>query len=49
MLDNEKIFIQIAAYRDNELLPTLKDCIKKAKHPENTLIIPVYLFLNQIS
>ena len=29
------IFIQIAAYRDPELLPTLKDCLAKAKHPEN--------------
>lgn len=36
---NEKkadtIFIQIAAYRDPQLIPTLKDCIDKAKHPEN--------------
>ncbi len=24
----------MAAYRDKELLPTLKDCIKKAKHPD---------------
>jgi len=30
-----KIFIQIAAYRDKELKPTLKDCIEKAKYPEN--------------
>lgn len=30
-----KIFIQIASYRDPELLPTLKDCIEKAKYPEN--------------
>jgi hypothetical protein len=29
------IFIQIAAYRDPELLPTLRDCIKNAKNPEN--------------
>lgn len=29
------IFIQIAAYRDPELLKTLADCIKHAKHPEN--------------
>jgi hypothetical protein len=29
------IFIQIAAYRDPELLPTLKDCLAKAKYPEN--------------
>lgn len=32
---NKKIFIQIAAYRDPELLPTLKDCIEKAKYPGN--------------
>lgn len=29
------IFIQIASYRDPELVPTIKDCINKAKHPEN--------------
>lgn len=29
------IFVQIAAYRDPELLPTLRDCIKQAKYPEN--------------
>lgn len=34
MIEN-KIFIQIAAYRDPELLPTLKDCINKAKYPQN--------------
>lgn len=32
---NEKIFIQIAAYRDPELLPTLRDCLANADHPEN--------------
>lgn len=31
----ETIFIQIAAYRDPELIPTLKDCIEKAKYPGN--------------
>ncbi len=31
----DKIFIQIAAYRDPQLIPTVKDCIKNAKHPEN--------------
>lgn len=31
----ETIFIQIAAYRDPELLPTIKDCLEKAKYPEN--------------
>lgn len=31
----DKIFVQIAAYRDPELLPTIRDCIKRAKNPEN--------------
>ena len=31
----EKIFIQIAAYRDPELVPTIKDCLKNADKPEN--------------
>lgn len=30
-----KIFIQIAAYRDVQLIPTIKDCIHNAKYPEN--------------
>ena len=29
------IFIQIASYRDPQLLLTLKDCIAKAKYPDN--------------
>jgi hypothetical protein len=29
------IYIQIAAYRDPELLPTLRDCIANAEFPEN--------------
>lgn len=32
---NNKIFIQIAAYRDPQLIPTIKDCIAKARYPEN--------------
>ena len=28
------IFIQIASYRDPELIPTIKDCVSKAKYPE---------------
>lgn len=32
---NENIFIQIAAYRDPELLPTIKDCLANADKPEN--------------
>lgn len=30
-----KIFIQIASYRDPELIPTIKSIIHNAKHPEN--------------
>ena len=29
------IFLQIASYRDPELVPTIKDCIAKAKYPKN--------------
>ena len=32
---NDLIFISIAAYRDAQLLPTIRDCMAKAKHPEN--------------
>lgn len=35
MKNNGKIFIQIASYRDPELLPTLRDCIEKAHKPKN--------------
>jgi hypothetical protein len=34
-MGNNKIFIQIASYRDPQLIPTIKDCIKNAKKPEN--------------
>ena len=37
MIGNEKIFVQIASYRDPELLPTIRDCIKKADSPENLI------------
>ena len=30
----ETIFVQIASYRDSELLPTIKDCIAKARYPD---------------
>jgi hypothetical protein len=29
----KKIFVQIASYRDPELIPTIKDCIEKSKYP----------------
>lgn len=34
-MGNSKIFIQIASYRDPQLVPSLNDCIAKAKYPEN--------------
>lgn len=34
-MNTNKIFIQIASYRDPQLLPTVKDCILNAEHPEN--------------
>ena len=30
-----KIFIQIASYRDPQLLPTIKDMLANAKKPKN--------------
>jgi glycosyltransferase involved in cell wall biosynthesis len=36
--ETNTIFIQIAAYRDPQLVPTLKDMIDKAKFPENLRI-----------
>jgi glycosyltransferase involved in cell wall biosynthesis len=33
-MGNGKIFVQIASYRDPQLVPTIKDCIKNAKKPE---------------
>lgn len=33
-METDKIFIQIASYRDPELIPTIKDCLAKAKYPE---------------
>jgi hypothetical protein len=34
-MEQATIFIQIASYRDPELRPTIKDCIEKAKFPNN--------------
>lgn len=34
-MKKNKIFIQIAAYRDPQLIPTIKDCIANAKNPKN--------------
>lgn len=35
MSNNGKIFVQIASYRDPELLHTLKDCLTNAENPDN--------------
>jgi glycosyltransferase involved in cell wall biosynthesis len=37
-VSNDTIFVQIAAYRDPELLPTIKDMLANAKWPENLRI-----------
>ena len=34
----DTIFVQIASYRDPQLLPTLKDMLDKAKYPDNLRI-----------
>lgn len=34
-MTDKLIFVQIAAYRDPELLNTIRDCINNASHPEN--------------
>jgi hypothetical protein len=36
-MKKNKVFVQVASYRDPQLLPTLKDCIEKAKYPENLM------------
>ena len=35
MENKNTIFIQIASYRDSQLIPTIKDCIEKADNPQN--------------
>ena len=32
--ENALIFISLASYRDSQLVPTVQDCIRKARHPE---------------
>jgi hypothetical protein len=34
-MKKDKIFVQIASYRDPELIPTIQDMINKAKNPQN--------------
>ncbi len=42
-----KIFIQIASYRDPQLIPTIKDCLEKAKNPENLIFSIARQFNNE--
>ena len=35
----EKIFVSIAAYRDPELVKTIKDCLNKAKNPQRLVFV----------
>ena len=37
MNTKDKIFVQIAAYRDPQLVPTILDCIENAKYPEKLI------------
>jgi glycosyltransferase involved in cell wall biosynthesis len=32
---NKSIYVQIASYRDPQLKPTIRDCLSKAKYPQN--------------
>ena len=34
-----KIFIQIASYRDPQLIPTIKDMLANAKKPKNLVLV----------
>lgn len=36
-MGNGKIFIQIASYRDPQLIPTIEDCLAKAKDPKKLI------------
>ncbi|MCF3574882.1 UDP-N-acetylglucosamine-transferase [Planktothrix agardhii] len=40
-----KIFLHLAAYRDSELIPTLKDALKKAHRPEKITFGIVWQFI----
>lgn len=41
---SNSIFVQIASYRDPELVPTILDLLDKAKNPENIKIAVVYQY-----
>jgi len=42
-----KIFVQIASYRDPQLVPTIKDMLKNAKYPKNLVLSIARQFNNE--
>jgi hypothetical protein len=36
-MQNDKIFVQLASYRDPQLVPTMRDALKQATYPENLI------------
>jgi glycosyltransferase involved in cell wall biosynthesis len=36
-MQNDKIFVQLASYRDPQLVPTMRDALKQAARPENLI------------
>lgn len=46
-MQNDKIFIQIAAYRDPELVRTIENCLVEAKYPENLIFAIGHQFSNE--
>jgi hypothetical protein len=36
-MQNDKIFVQLASYRDPQLVPTMRDALKQAHRPENLI------------
>ena len=44
---NDKIFIQIASYRDPQLLLTVEDCINNALYPKNLVFCIAHQFNNE--
>ena len=37
-MGNGKIFVQIASYRDPQLIPTIKNMLENAKKPKNLVL-----------
>jgi hypothetical protein len=35
--DTDKVFVQLASYRDPQLIPTIQDALEKADHPERLI------------